>query len=163
MMSASLRFLSTLLLAAGFVAAQEATPAAPAKDAAPEVVMNAVEKQFQESMSSVSLKGFFTAGDDPETKEDGYKIGKITKIGEDLWSFEASIEHNGRSFKAVVKVPVKWAGDTPVLTLSNYLIKGHGVYSARILIHGGMYAGTWGSQSHGGKMFGKIIKNEPAQ
>jgi hypothetical protein len=55
---------------------------------------------------------------------------------------------------------VKWAGDTPVLTLSNYLIKGQGVYSARILIFNGMYAGTWGAQDHGGKMFGKIVKNE---
>jgi hypothetical protein len=24
-----------------------------------------------------------------------------------------------------------------------------------------MYAGTWGAQAHGGKMFGKIVKNDP--
>ena len=59
-----------------------------------------------------------------------------------------------------MEVPIKWAGETPVLTLANYLIKGHGVFSARILIYNGMYAGTWGAPDHGGKMFGKIVKNE---
>ena len=59
-----------------------------------------------------------------------------------------------------MKVPVKWAGETPVLTLSHNLIKDHGVFSARTLIHGGLYAGAWGAKDHGGKMFGKIVKNE---
>ena len=50
-----------------------------------------------------------------------------------------------------------------VLTLSNYLIKGQAVFSARILIHGDMYAGTWGSQSLSSKMFGKIVRHETAK
>ena len=137
-----------------------AVTALPAQQA---IELNASEKQFQESMSNVTLTGFFTVEDASEASADKYSIGKVAKIGEDLWSFEASIEYNNRPFKAIVKVPIKWAGDTPVMTLSNYLIKGHGVYSARILIHGGMYAGTWGTQAKGGKMFGKIVKNEPAQ
>lgn len=74
--------------------------------------------------------------------------------------FDAKVGYNNREFRATVKVPVKWAGETPVLTLSNYLIKDHGVFSARTLIHGGLYAGAWGAKDHGGKMFGKIVKNE---
>ena len=74
-----------------------------------------------------------------------------------IWSVT---QYNKKDYKATVKVPVKWAGDTPVLTLSNYLIAGQGVFSARILIHNNMYAGTWGNQSKGGKMFGKIVRNE---
>jgi len=107
-----------------------------------QVEMNDAEKQFQESMTNVTLSGFFTVGDDPATHVDKYSIGRITKIGDDLWNFEASIQYNDREFKATVKVPVKWAGDTPVLTLSNYLIQGQGVYSARILIFADQYAGT---------------------
>jgi hypothetical protein len=94
---------------------------------------------------------------------DKYSILSITKIDADLWNIEASIQYGTKDYKATVKVPVKWAGDTPVLTLSNYLIQGQGVYSARILIHNGMYAGTWGAQEKGGKMFGKIVKNTPAK
>lgn len=125
--------------------------------------MTGVEKQFQESMSNVTLTGFFTVGDGSATMPDKYTIGNITKIDAELWSIEASIQYGAREFKAVVKVPVKWAGDTPVLTLSNYLIPGQGVYSARILVHGGMYAGTWGAPAHGGTMFGRIVKNEPVR
>ena len=130
---------------------------------APAVEMNALEKQFQESMTNVSLVGFFTVGEGSTTMPDRYNITTMTKIDADVWNVEASIQYGNKDYKATVKVPVKWAGDTPVLTLSNYLISGQGVYSARILIHNGMYAGTWGAQEKGGKMFGKIVKNESAK
>ena len=137
--------------------------AAFAQETAPAVMLNAAEKQFQESMTNVMLKGFFTVGDEPATHEDSYLIERVTKVKDELWNFDARISYNKKDFKATVAVPVKWAGDTPVLTLTNYLIKGHGVFSARILIYNGMYAGTWGAQDHGGKMFGKIVKNESAK
>ena len=141
-----------LFFVAAVLCAQETTPP-------PE--MNAMEKRFQEDMTGVTLKGFFTVGDSGETKDDAYMIEKVTKVGPELWNFDARISYQKRDFKATVKVPVKWAGDTPVLTLSNYLIKGQGVYSARILVFNGMYAGTWGAADHGGKMFGKIEKAAP--
>ena len=120
------------------------------------------EKLFQEQMSGVTLTGFFTVGDNGETKEDKYTIERVVKVKDDVWNFDARIQYGTKEYKATVPVPVKWAGETPVLSLANYLIKGQGVFSARILIHNSMYAGTWGSQSHGGKMFGKIVRNEPA-
>jgi hypothetical protein len=152
---AQVLFVSAALQLVHSASAQDAT-----KEGAPVLTMNAAERQFQESMSNVTMTGFFTVGDSPETREDKYTIEKITKIGDDLWSFEARVGYGNREFRATVKVPVKWAGETPVFTLANYLIKDHGVFSARILIHNGMYAGTWGAQDHGGKMFGKIVKNE---
>ena len=133
-----------------------------AQEAVTPVTLTASEKQFQEAMTNVTLTGFFTVGDSGETHEDRYTVEKISKVGDDLWNFDARIQYNKQDFRATVKVPVKWAGETPVLTLSNYLIKGEGVYSARILILNGMYAGTWGAQAHGGKVFGKIVKNDPA-
>ena len=148
-----------VFLALQFVHSAAAQDVAP-KEGAPAVTMNAAEKQFQEAMTNVTMTGFFTVGDSPDTHEDKYTIEKVSKIGDDLWSFDARIGYNNREFKATVNVPVKWAGETPVFMLANYLIKGHGVFSARILIHNGMYAGTWGAQDHGGKMFGKIVKNE---
>lgn len=141
-----------LLAAAAF--AQEAP--APAD-------LTPAEKSFQETLNNVTLTGFFTVGDNPETRPDKYIIERVTKDKEkeDVWRFEARVEYNKKEFKATIPVPVKWAGDTPVLMLANYAIPGQGVFSARILIHNGMYAGTWGAQDHGGKMFGKIVKNEP--
>jgi len=122
--------------------------------------MTAVEKQFQEMLTNVTLDGYFTVGDAAETRPDRYIIERVTKVKDDVWRFEARVLYNGKDFKAAVPVPVKWAGDVPVLMLSNYSIPGQGIFSARILMYNGMYAGTWGAQSHGGKMFGKIVKNE---
>ncbi len=131
-----------------------------AQPAKPE--LNALEKVFQESMTNVSMIGFFTVGDSGETHDDKYTVEKIVKLDAETWAFDARIQYNKKDYKATVKVPIKWAGDTPVITLANYLIAGQGVFSARILMHNGMYAGTWGNQTKGGKMFGKIIKNDAA-
>ena len=141
----------TLLLLATTLLIQE--PAATME-------MTAAEKQFQEMLANVTLDGYFTVGDAAETRPDRYIIERVTKIKDDVWRFEARVVYNNKDFKATVPVPVKWAGDVPVLMLSNYSIPGQGIFSARILMYNGMYAGTWGAQSHGGKMFGKIVKNE---
>src|SRR5262245_18787756 len=77
---------------------------------APAVEMNAMEKQFQESMTNVSLIGFFTVGDGSTTMPDKYNITSMTKVDPDIWSVEASIQYGNKDFKATVKVPVKWAG-----------------------------------------------------
>ncbi len=148
-------FLLPALFAAALLAQQPAAAPTP-------VELTAAEKAFQESMTGVSLVGFFTVGDSGETHDDKYTVEKIVKVDAETWAFDARIQYNKKDYKATVKVPVKWAGDTPVLTLANYLIAGQGVFSARILIHNNMYAGTWGHQAKGGKMFGKIVRLEAA-
>lgn len=138
-----------------FVAATFAqTTAAPA--------LSAAEKQFQDSMADVTLEGFFTSGDKAELKEDHYVIERVSKVGEDLWKFEARIQYNKRDMKVAMPLPVKWAGDTPVISLTNFTVPGMGSYTARVVIYDGAYAGTWGDAKHGGKLFGKIVKNPPA-
>ena len=53
---------------------------------------------------------------------------------------------------------MKWAGDTPVISVTNVAFPGLGTYSARVVIYGDSYAGTWDGKDHGGQMFGKIVK-----
>lgn len=130
-----------------------------ANPAGPQVDLTPAEKKFEETLTNVTFTGFFTVGDSGETHEDRYTIEKVVKVNDDTWNFDAKIKYGQKEYKATVAVPVKWAGETPVLTLNNYLIKGQGVFSARILVFNDMYAGTWGSQKQGGKMFGKIVKN----
>ena len=57
-----------------------------------------------------------------------------------------------------MKLPVKWAGDTPVISLTNKAIPGFGTFTARVMFYGDEYAGTWSGGSHGGLMWGKIVK-----
>ena len=58
--------------------------------------------------------------------------------------------------------PVRWAGDTPVISVTNFGIPLIGTYSARVVIYQGQYAGTWSGKTHGGHLFGKIVKNDEA-
>jgi len=129
---------------------------------AQEPQMTAAEKQFQESMVNVTLAGYFTSGDNAELKEDKYTIERVTKVKDDLWKFEARIQYNKKDVPIAMALPVKFAGDTPVISLTNFAVPGFGSFTARVLIYGDAYAGTWGDASHGGKLFGKIVRNAPA-
>jgi hypothetical protein len=145
------------LFITGFVMAQDAAP--------PPLELNEAEKQFQEALNNVTLVGYFTQGDGAELHDDKYVIERVTKIKEDTWKFEARIQYNKKDFKVAMPLPVKFAGDTPVISLTNFAVPGFGSFTARVVMYNGAYAGTWGSagaDGHGGKLFGKIVKNEPA-
>ena len=53
---------------------------------------------------------------------------------------------------------VKWAGDTPVITVTDKSLPGMGTYTARVVVYRGQYAGTWSGKNGGGKVFGKLTK-----
>lgn len=126
------------------------------------VEMNEAERKFQESMKNVTMVGYFTSGDKAELKEDKYTIVGVNKVKEDLWKFDARIQYNQKDVPISMSLPVKFAGDTPVISLTNFAVPGFGSFTARVLIYGDAYAGTWGDAKHGGKLFGKIVKNPPA-
>jgi hypothetical protein len=132
-----------------------------AQDAPSAVPMTSAEKQFQESLDNVALVGYFTRGDRADLAEDRYVIERVSKVGDDVWKFEARIQYNKKDVKVAMALPVKWAGDTPVISLTNFAVPGFGSFTARVVIYNGAYAGTWGDAGHGGKLFGKIVKNTP--
>lgn len=140
----------------GILLAQD-TPTAPA---APPISMSAAEKQFEDSMNNVKMIGFFTLGDSKELHDDAYLIEKIAKIADGQWNFTARILYSGRDVKVTLKIPVMFAGDTPVINFIRQTVPGMGTYDARVLFYKGGYAGTWGAGDHGGTMFGKIVKND---
>jgi len=56
-----------------------------------------------------------------------------------------------------VVVPVAWAGDTPMVSLTDVSLPGLGEgFSARVLFYDERYAGTWDHGEYGGLMFGAI-------
>ena len=60
-----------------------------------------------------------------------------------------------------LQLEVKWADDTPVITLTDLELPNLGTYTARVLIYRGQYAGTWSNNRYGGHLFGTITKNIP--
>lgn len=144
------------VLSCELAAAQQTAPApAPSQEE--------LEKQFAETMSGATLIGNFTVvglnGDKP-LKEDRYTLGKVSKLKNDLWSFEARIQYGDHDVKLPLALPVKWAGDTPVISVTDVAFPGLGTYSARVLVYRGWYAGTWHGDTHGGQMYGRITKEK---
>jgi hypothetical protein len=146
-----MRFLFPALILACAVLAQETAPP-------PE--MTAVEKTFQQNMTNVTMLGFFTVGDSTELHDDKYIIESVSKVKEGVWKFNARVMYNKKDMKVALNVPVIFAGDTPVISLTRQAVTGFGTFDTRLVIYKGGYAGTWGGGDHGGKMFGNIVKND---
>ena len=115
--------------------------------------------KFTKELSGVKLVGQFTVdGSDTPSKEE-YTILKVKKIEQgDLWLFKARVKYGKINLTLPMPIPVKWAGDTPVISLDNLTIPGLGTFSAHVVIDGNKYAGTWKHGKAGGHMFGKIVK-----
>jgi uncharacterized protein (DUF885 family) len=132
------------------------------EQSAPAVEMTPAEQAFHQQMSDVVLEGFFTVGDGTELHPDRYVIESVTKVKDGVWRFAARVQYNKKDFPVTINVPVFFAGDTPVLSLTRQGIQGTpGLFDTRLVIYKGGYAGTWGAGATGGKMFGNIVKNAP--
>jgi len=119
----------------------------------------ALEKQFQDSLSGVTLVGNFTTGG-TELREEKYTIEKVSKLGGEVWLFHARIQYGSHDVTLPLPLTVKWAGDTPIITLTDLSIPKLGTYTARVMIYRGQYSGYWSGKDHGGHLFGKIVKNQ---
>ena len=120
--------------------------------------LNALEKEFQDSMQGVTLEGQSTRDGKPGLSEDKYEIEKVVKTGDDQWTVYAKIEFRGQAMTVPLPLEIKWAGDTPMITLTDQSLPGMGTYTARVLLYRGQYAGTWSGRNGVGKVFGKIVK-----
>jgi hypothetical protein len=100
--------------------------------------MDAHELAFERLMSGAVLEGRFT--DDADSgappQPDRYSLGRVNKVEGNAWRFEARIEYGGQSFTVPLILDVLWAGDTPVITLTDKKIPLLGTFSARVLFHG---------------------------
>lgn len=116
------------------------------------------EREFEQLLTNSVLAGKFSAGS--RISEDRYLITKATRISSESWLIHSKF---GKSPVAIpIPVTVKWAGDTPVITLTDAGIPGMGTFSARVLFYRGQYAGTWSSTKHGGQMWG-VVERVPQQ
>ena len=95
-------------------------------------------------MSDVALEGFFTVGDGTELHPDRYVIERVTKVKDGVWRFSARVQYNKKDFPVALNVPVFFAGDTPVMSLTRQGVQGTpGLFDTRLVIYKGGYAGTW--------------------
>ena len=118
-----------------------------------------LQQKFQQMMSGVTLIGHSASlKDESVAGEEKYIIEKVSKLGGETWLFHVRIQYGSHDVPVPLPVTIKWAGDTPVITINNLTIPGLGTYTARVLLYQDQYAGTWSSKDHGGQVFGKIVR-----
>ncbi len=140
------------------------SPQAPKPDAQPVVrsssELNADEQKFADLLTAATLVGTFTSDTKPTAlRPEQYNILTARKVKGADWVVEAKMTYKNVEVPIPIPVQVYWAGDTPMLQVTNLSIPllGDGFY-ARVLFYQDRYAGTWQHGSHGGHLQGKIVK-----
>lgn len=116
-------------------------------------------EKFEKTMTGVKLVGQFTivGRDSDKLPREEYTIKSVKKMPQgDLWLFNARIKYGGKDLTIPLPLQVKWAGDTPVISLTDVTIPGLGTFSCRVVIYNKKYSGTWTHGKVGGHMFGVL-------
>src|SRR5262245_19229051 len=114
-----------IILLATVARAQSIAPAAvPATQPAPDRA--ALGKAFEAQMSGVVLVGFSTDTRRPNATpvQERYTILRVSKLpgNDDRWQFTARIPFKGGDLAVPLALPIKWAADTPVISLTDLTI-----------------------------------------
>jgi hypothetical protein len=91
----------------------------------------------QEAGHERQARGDFTLdGQEPgKLRREEYVITGAMKLGNgDDWALSSRIKYGDVDLTVPVPVQVKWAGNTPVITVDSVKIPGLGTFSARVLL-----------------------------
>ena len=126
-----------------------------------------LEADFEKLIEGAHLIGQFSVTGPQGTSQpqvDTYSVSELTRGDDSTWVFKYTMSYGGGN-KATFPIPVKveWAGDTPMLTMTDQEVPGIGTFSVRVLIYDNLYAGTWSNGPIGGHMWGRISKDPPTE
>jgi hypothetical protein len=151
-----------LLTCVAFLVSAGATSALRAEEkTAPSASRQAeLEAALSKMLSGATLEGSFTVSgpgtDSSKLSREKYTLGDVKKVAGDIWQFPARIEYGGKDITLPIPLPVRWAGDTPVVVVDEVDLPGFGSVSARVMFFEGHYAGFWKHGDHSGNLFGVI-------
>lgn len=124
-------------------------------------------RKFEALLNRTNLVGHFTiiGREDNERSVEEYTIQSVKKVPQgDFWLFNARMKYGGRDVPMPpVPLEVKWAGDTPMITLTDFTIPLVGTFSCRVVFYNNKYAGTWTHGEVGGHLFGVLEKLDQDQ
>ena len=142
-----------VMFGVGWVVAKSGTG-----QAVPVESLTDLERDFAERMQNVVLVGHFTiegrerGGGSPER----YEIASIAKVGDDRWRFDVRMVYGSVDATLPVVVPILWAGDTPMVSITDFTIPTLGTFTARVFFYDDRYGGSWQHGEYGGLMYGEI-------
>ena len=117
--------------------------------------------ELEKTLSGATLVGHHTdsAKQTAEPVPERYEIAQLRHLEDDQWLISARIRYGEFDVTVPLRLPIRWAGDTPVISLDDLTVPGLGTYSARVVIYKDHYAGFWSGEDHGGHLFGVIERN----
>jgi hypothetical protein len=153
----------------------EAAPSAPYDKTRAGEARKAVQRKkqdklaaaFAKMLSGATLQGSFTStghgSDATKLTQEKYTIVEAKQLAENIWLITARIQYGEHDATLPITVPIRWAGDTPVITIDNMELPGFGRVSARVMFFADHYAGYWKHGEHGGHLFGVIRRDAPLE
>jgi hypothetical protein len=125
-----------------------------------------LDAAFEKMLSGATLAGSFTStgeeADPTKLSREKYTLGSIKKLQGDYWLIPARIEYGDKDVTIPLTLPVRWAGDTPVIVVDEVGLPGFGTVSARVMFFADHYAGYWKHGKSGGHLFGTISHKKAA-
>jgi hypothetical protein len=152
-------------------ARNEASPPAAQHESAPASAETSgrqaeLEATFEKMLTGATLEGSFTStgrgSDLTKLRSEKYTIGAVKKLAPGVWMISARIQYGEHDVTLPIAVPIRWAGDTPVIVVDNQALPGFGTVSARVMFFADHYAGYWKHGDHGGHLFGIISRDGEA-
>ena len=123
-----------------------------------------LDAKFEAAMKDARLEGQFNViapnGQMPAYDE-LYMVSEMERGEGNTWIFKAKMSYGNQEHPAEFPIPVQvlWAGDTPVITMTDTTVEGLGTFTVRLLLHGDRYAGSWQHGAVGGHMWGRLVKD----
>ena len=158
----SCRLSFALMLVVSFsVPAAAQQPATDAPAIKPTPSKEELIKNLEATLTNVKLIGSFTVTgkEDRTPKPEEYTISSAMKLPEgDVWLIKARVKYGDKDVTVPMPLEIKWAGDTPIITLTDLTIPGLGTFTSRVVIYENRYAGTWQHGNVGGHLFGRLEK-----
>lgn len=133
-------------------AEQELTEPTPDQVAALEKLMNGATLVGHFTVTGAEMKG--------DLPKERYELGEVKRLPSGDWLIQSRIRYGEHDVTLPLTLPIRWAGDTPVICVDDMAFPGLGTYTARVMIYRGHYAGFWTGKDHGGHLFGVV---EPAK
>lgn len=164
--SNALRYLATVSLCAAALGAGALSGAAPLFAQTDPGTQEERDARFAALLDGARLEGKFnlnSASGESPAQADLYSVSELKKGEDGTWIFEYTMSYgqgpDGPKQTIPIPVRVEWAGDTPVLTMTEQTLDGLGTFTVRVMIYGERYAGTWQNGAVGGHMWGRIVRD----
>ena len=132
---------------------QEQTETPPTDKAQQDLIV-----RLEKYLTGTKWTGNFVVDGKEKLISEHYEIlsAKKSEFG-DKWNLTVRIKYGGHDMTLPLPpIEIKFAGQTPVITIDRVSIPGLGTFDSRVVIRQGKYAGTWKHGEAGGFLFGTI-------